>query len=146
MIPRLWLLIAEYLALMAAVVGMVVGLGTQQPFWVAPPLTLSLVLNVCNRERQFHHIAQIQEQQKAALDLHSRRINQIEMGLMTLQNIVPPDLGDRLALWTEEQKNPAEASPPLSPEVPLALETSQVEDFKRLMGDLQATLDRLKKE
>jgi len=112
MIPRLWLLLTEYLALMTSVVGMVVGLSTQQPFWVAPPLTLSLVLNVCNRERQFHRISQIQEQQKAALDLHSRRINQIEMGLMTLQNIVPPDLGDRLALWAEEQNNRAEAAPP----------------------------------
>jgi len=115
MIPRLWLLLTEYLALMTSVVGMVVGLSTQQPFWVAPPLTLSLVLNVCNRERQFHRISQIQEQQKAALDLHSRRINQIEMGLMTLQNIVPPDLGDRLALWAEEQNNRAEAAPPPEP-------------------------------
>lgn len=117
MIPRAWLLTSEYCALTVSGIAAIGAIVTQQALWAAPPLTLSLALNAINRESQFRRIDQTQEQLRAASDLHSRRINQIEMGLLNLQASL--------------SENP---------------EASQAEDFQRLMEDLQGALNRLKGE
>jgi len=90
---------AEYTSLAASVFGAIASATTQQIAYAAAPLTVSLALNLANRQR-FEQ--QVQQQMTTAIAQVDKSLVQLNRRMTQLQKQVPTDLHQQTAQLAEQ--------------------------------------------
>lgn len=101
MIPRRWLILLEYIAVISSVVGTFIALFSQSFIYSAIPISLALLLNLINRH-QLEHLIKLNSNQRELSNSLTRISDLVTHNQQENQNFVPREEIESLVSAVEE--------------------------------------------